>query len=156
MQSSRSTTQPQQGTSDNFPFMAPIRTISYLIQFIGGPLYKSICFMGARLVIKYSLIKKLCPSRFIIFSTISHLHFWAFIRCFCPKRLAVIHTFIHWWLLQPCKVLTSTAGTVLGSVYCPRTLSHAGESNQGPSNNKTLALPLSRSCPCLILFESST
>ena len=155
MQFSCPTTQPQQGTSDNFAFMAPIGRISYLIQFIGGLLYKSIYFMGSRLFIKCSLIK-LCLSRFVIFSTISHLHFRAFSRRFCPKRLTVICTFINWWRWQPCKVLTSTAGAVLGSVSCPRTLWHAWESKQQPSNYKTLALPLSHSFHYFILFESTT
>ena len=45
--------------------------------------------------------------------------FRAFSRRFCPKRLRVIHTFIHWWRWLPCKVPTSTSA-VWGSVSCPQ------------------------------------
>ena len=60
-----------------------------------------------------------------------------------------LYTFIHWWRWLPCKVLTSTSGTVWSSVSCPRTLWHAdqGNRNQQPSDKKTLLLPLSHSCP---------
>ena len=52
---------------------------------------------------------------------------FAFIWCFCPKWLKVIH--IHWWQLQPSKMPTSTSGAVWGSVSCPRALSHADLGN---------------------------
>ena len=55
--------------------------------------------------------------------------FRAFRRCFCPKRLKVIHTYIHWWWQLPCKVLTSTSGAVWSSVSCPKTLRHADQGN---------------------------
>ena len=45
------------------------------------------------------------------------LHFRAFIRCFCPKQLAVIHTYIH---------TPMVVAAVWGSSSCPRTLQHAG------------------------------
>ena len=41
-----------------------------------------------------------------------------------------IHIFIHWWPWLPCKVQTSTSGTVWGSVSCPRTRRHADQGNQ--------------------------
>ena len=55
---------------------------------------------------------------------------------FCPKRLTVIHTYIHWWL--PCKVQTSTSGAVWGSLSYPMTLRHADQGNQ------TSNLPITR------------
>ena len=69
-----------------------------------------------------------------------HLLFREFSRCFCPKRLTVIHTFIHWWRWLPCKVPTSTSGAVWGWVSCPRTLRHA-DPDQG---NRTSDLPVTR------------
>ena len=70
-------------------------------------------------------------------------------RAFSSNLHQFIHTFIHWWQWLPCKVLTSTSGTVWSSVSCPRTLWHADQGNQKqrPSDNKTLALPLSHSRP---------
>ena len=47
--------------------------------------------------------------------------FRAFSRHFCPKRLTVIHTFMHSWRWLPCMVPTSTSGAVWGSVSCPGT-----------------------------------
>ena len=70
-----------------------------------------------------------------------HLHFRAFSRCFCSKRLTVIHTYIHTMTLQ-----------------CPSkdtSICRPGRSNQQPSSNKTLALPLSHSSPCLLLVPLS-
>ena len=71
---------------------------------------------------------------------------------FVPSDLQwFIHTFIHWWRWLPCKVPTSTSGAVLGSVSWPGTVLRA-ESNHRPSNNKTLALPLSHSHPKSLLW----
>ena len=74
--------------------------------------------------------------------------FWhfirTFIRCFCPKWLTVIHTFIHWCRWLPCK--TSTSGAVWGSVSCPRTLWYADHMN------RTNDFPMTR---CWIYFWAS-
>ena len=61
----------------------------------------------------------------------------------CPKWLTVIHTYIHRLMV------TSTSGAVLGFNILPKDIltSRPGESNHQPSNNKTLALPLSHSRP---------
>ena len=51
--------------------------------------------------------------------------FRAFIRCYCPKRITVIHTFIHWWQVLSCKVPHQEQfGT------CQRTLWHADKGNR--------------------------
>ena len=63
---------------------------------------------------------------------------FTFSRCFCPKQLTVIHTFMHWWQWLPCKVPTSTSGAVWGSVSSPRTLWHAHR------GNRTSDLPITR------------
>ena len=59
------------------------------------------------------------------------------------------NSFIQWWWWLPCKVPTSTSGAVLGFSILPKDNSTylSGELNQGPSNNKTLALPSSHSIP---------
>ena len=55
--------------------------------------------------------------------------FWNF-QPLIPKRLTVIHTFIHWWRWLPCKVPTSTSGAVWGSVSCPRTRRYAARGSR--------------------------
>ena len=54
----------------------------------------------------------------------------------------------------PCEVPTSTSRAVWGSVSCPRTLLHADQGNW-PSDNKTLALPLSHSCKFCVNLSNS-
>ena len=70
-------------------------------------------------------------------------------KCFCPKRLTVSRTCIHVLI-----VVAATQGAdqhirnSSGFSILPKdTLTYrSGTSNQQPSNNKTLALPLSHSC----------
>ena len=65
-------------------------------------------------------------------SLLVHLCFTAFSRCFCPKQLTIIHTYIHALLTVAAryKVLTSTSGAVWGSVSRSRKLQHADQRNR--------------------------
>ena len=87
--------------------------------------------------------------------------FRTFSWCFCPKRLTVIHTYIH--TLLAVAAMQDTDHHIRSSwgfnILSEDTLTcRSGESNQQTSNNKTLALPLShsRSCTCVaVLLQQS-
>ena len=86
-----------------------------------------------------SLCFNICNSQTFTFS--------AFSRCFCPRRLTVIHTFIRTLM-----VVVAIQGadqhirSSLGFRILPKNILtwRPGESNQQASNKKTLALPLRR------------
>ena len=94
-----------------------------------------------------------------------HLHFRAFIRVFCPKRLTVTHTYIHTLMAVAAMqgadqhVRSSLGLSILGKntwTCRPR----PGESNQRPAGNKMSALPpiyfscLGESCNALSMWSS--
>lgn len=73
---------------------------------------------------------------------------FTFIRHFCPKWLSVIHTLMVVAAIRGADIRSSLEFSILlkdTSICKPE------ESNQRPSNNKTLALPLSHSCPAFFL-----
>ena len=81
----------------------------------------------------------------------------AFSRCSVQSGLQwFIHAFIHWWRWLPCKVPSSASGAVWGFSILPKNTStcRPGESNQLPSDNKMLALPLSHSRQSEELYPS--
>ena len=75
---------------------------------------------------------------------------FTFSRHFCPKQLTVTHTFTHW--------TTSTLGAVLGFIilYKDTWTSRPRELNQQPSDNKTLALPLSHSRTTMVIMRRNS
>ena len=82
-----------------------------------------------------------------IYCTIS---IWALSRCFHPKRLAVIHTDVHTLMMAAAmQGANQHIRSRLGFSILPKDTStcRPRESNQRPSDNKTLAPPLSDSRP---------
>lgn len=78
-------------------------------------------------------------------STVNHLHFRAFIRCFCPKQLTVFHTYIH--VLMPVATMQGAVQQIRSSLTRSCLMCRPGEWDQRPSDDKTLALPLSNRPP---------
>ena len=91
-----------------------------------------------------------------------------FIRSFCPKRLTVFHTYIH--TLMAVAAMEGANQHIRSSLEFSNLTKDTstckpGESNQRPSNNKTLALTLSHRRPgalhlvvnniCLTLLQAS-
>ena len=75
--------------------------------------------------------------------------FRALNRRFCPKRLTVIHTYVHTLMVVAAmQGVEQHIRSSLGFSILPKNTStcRPGESNQWTSDNKTLALPLSHSC----------
>ena len=84
---------------------------------------------------------------FLKFARIPHFKFTfrEFSRHFCPMQLTVIHTYIHTMMMvAPMQGTDQHTRCSLGFSILPKDTStcRPGESNQWPSNNKTLALPL--------------
>ena len=78
--------------------------------------------------------------------------FRAFNRRFCPKRLTLIHIYIHRLAVAAMQDADQHIRSSLGFSILPgdALTCRAWESNQWPSDNTTLALPLIHSHPIII------
>ena len=80
----------------------------------------------------------------------THTALFTFIRCLCPKRLTVIHTDFHTLMvLAAMQGASEHIRNSLGFSVLPKDtlICRPGETNQRPSDDKTLALPLSHRRP---------